>query len=414
MSTKDALNIMDSLNMFQRSDSFSIISDTMSDCNGNGLGSGLEIGTTTSGNLKGVILEGRQIVKNIFIATIKDGVIYFLTTMPAFQSSTTSKGNIGLAFIPVKVDRSMRVSDISDQNVFGKLYNTPGTMAQKFGIRNDGTSNNPIFNLGYAANDYIVNNNIFSLATQITSVVIANMQSQAIPMSIFRRNNPVHLVNFILASDFNLAPGDIYAGVKYNISFSGEAFNIPLFPPISSTLTNGIATKIDSLALRFPEDFTSSSGTNVYLINSSLYKTSNCSVVMTEDPRDVLNANLQGSLTDVVFTNAPDCTVGVNYVYCPSNVTCTGNCKSSCPLGTCEFDADASEFRCILDIIPVNPILTPISPISEGIMFWIILIFVFVIVFVIIAAIFYSMRDPEEKDSKKGKKEEKKTVTFEI
>lgn len=366
-------------------------------------------------NLKGLIVGGGQTVTGIYIAAQLGNVTYFLTSMPTPFTAEGNRNNISLGFLPVKVNSSNRISDISDTNSFGDLYNVPGTMSQSFGIRNSGTSTNPVFNFGYADNQYLSNQRTFSLVGQIRNVPGQNMHPVPLGLSMFTSGTPKHLVNFIMNDDFNLSSGQLYGGVSYKMTFTGETFFIPFYPPVTSTVSNGLATKIDMSKLVYPTQFQSSLGINVYLINSTLYQARNCSIPMNSDPRDILNQNMRQSLPFTVFTNPSDCMIGVNYDYCKSDVTCSGNCYSYCPTGVCIYNSTTSKFSCGIRPVPIIPGLADIVPVSQGLIFWIILIIIVLVIIVIIGAIYYGINRSSESnnDSLKLKSSEVETETVE-
>ena len=377
----------------------------------------MNIGDSTN-NLKGIILPKGGTTNNVYIGIKIEGEVYYLTIMPNLQSQMGNPGDMGVAFLPLKVNSSTKLSDIADQNIFGGLYNMAGTMSQNFAIKSS-LNNLSTFRLGYASNVQLNRTNSYSLVSRMLLVPeTVGMKGTQIPISVFGTKDTSHEGDFKMVDDFNLSVSELYAGVNYRFSFTGGPFYIPVFPLVD---TNKISTTIT-----YPENFIGSTGVNSNLINSTLFQRGNCSTSISTDPRDILKSYIDGELTEVTFTNSNDCTVGINYDYCPTGVTCTGNCYSSCPIGTCtqafcqgscKYNTDIQEYNCTAELVMLNPALQPLNPAlaeivavsaDESIALWIGLIVALIIIVVIIFALMYYSKN--SKTEAKAKAEAKNGV----
>src|SRR5690606_19773515 len=121
----------------------------------------MNIGDSTN-NLKGIILPKGGTTNNVYIGIKIEGEVYYLTIMPNLQSQMGNPGDMGVAFLPLKVNSSTKLSDIADQNIFGGLYNMAGTMSQNFAIKSS-LNNLSTFRLGYASNVQLNRTNSYSL-----------------------------------------------------------------------------------------------------------------------------------------------------------------------------------------------------------------------------------------------------------
>ena len=352
----------------------------------------LETGKLEINNMRGLIrTQNSQIV---YISTIVNNITYFLTVL--------RRGELLLYWLPLIVDPTTTITDIV-QPLDVRFYdqdtvNLPGFISQKFVM----TGNNGSYTLFPTENKFLIGKSTFFVVNSITKAIVVNLAQTP--------QNFIQSWTIDVEEGFNV-DNNIFAGLNYTIqpiipnkvpaNINSGAY---LAPPDTSTLTNGLATKLAPLPPSLNYDILTFDNPDfefIQIVQTNIPDPDQCNLVFQNDTRLVFNNDLRNTLTEFCnisniqncyfHTNNRDCVKKIEYEYCKTEENCgskstesKNGCLGKCPQGNiCILGNE--DFECI----QTQQLAGLFAGVESGNnLFWYILV-IGIIIFVILIIVFF-------------------------